>query len=277
MTRYFVNPFSPPLPVRRPVRGTVFFLHIPKTAGTSVLEAMARFYRPDAVFPYHGEEALVQHDPQYVRRRYRLVAAHAGFRIANVVGDHIVTVLRDPVDRILSLYNYWHAAPEQKLVSRFTQKIDPAVVMAKNLDFATFLDCRLRRVRADLDNAQAWQVAHSNFGAARDEIGPIDDAELYSRAAKALASMDVIGTTDDLARFGAGIERSLGLPVRIGRANVTARKSTARDRLAPEVIAKIDRLTSVDRALYEDIRAGRIRPSPRRLRARWRRLGPMIG
>ena len=87
----------------------LFFLHIPKTAGTAITDSLRAFFPSDRVFPSYSENDVVQFSKETLREQYDFVHAHAGANVAFSKASepsHVFTVLRDPTSRILSLYNY---------------------------------------------------------------------------------------------------------------------------------------------------------------------------
>ena len=83
----------------------LYFLHIPKTAGTSLATWLASHFKISEVCPILEFSALRQ-DPDQMRR-YRFFTGHWGMKLpALVEGTRIVTWLRDPARRLLSNYNY---------------------------------------------------------------------------------------------------------------------------------------------------------------------------
>jgi hypothetical protein len=108
-----------PLIVKIPARTaalhseTILFMHIPKTAGTAFREAMIRNYK-------HSQVAyLYPHPPGFLvsnlgllpleqRARFRLVMGHFQYGIHEFLPQEYtyVTIVRDPVERVISHYNY---------------------------------------------------------------------------------------------------------------------------------------------------------------------------
>lgn len=86
---------------------TVLFLHLPKTAGTTLHRVIARQYRSsEDVFIINPHTFMAQ--PAEVRHRARIVRGHFWFGLHRYVAQPYtyITVLRDPIKRVLSLYNH---------------------------------------------------------------------------------------------------------------------------------------------------------------------------
>lgn len=96
---------------------TVLISHIPKTAGMS-LRAIIASMNPDTVWAYDRELSLMDPDIDFIRD-FRAMPAPAVVMGHFSYGVHrllrlqpkYVTVLRNPVDRIVSLYRYQKTLP----------------------------------------------------------------------------------------------------------------------------------------------------------------------
>jgi hypothetical protein len=92
---------------------TVFFLHIPKCAGTSLVEDVLKAQFPPKeriVFYEHGTDALIERLQGMSPRqqgRIRCIAGHFAFgvhRYYHARPSTYVTLLRNPIDRVISHY-----------------------------------------------------------------------------------------------------------------------------------------------------------------------------
>lgn len=99
---------------------TIIFLHTPKTAGTTLKTVIGQQYSPkdiclidDKVLSLDAFKAL----PDEKKRAYRVIQGHMRFGLHEFLPQPstYITIMRDPVDRVIS--NYFHVAwrPEHRL------------------------------------------------------------------------------------------------------------------------------------------------------------------
>jgi Galactose-3-O-sulfotransferase len=94
-------------------RKALIFLHIPKTAGTTLNRIIEWQYSPFAIFtmdPYRIRPTAerLKHLPEARRRRLQVVRGHLFYGIHEFLpqGATYITMLRDPVARVLSAYHF---------------------------------------------------------------------------------------------------------------------------------------------------------------------------
>ena len=94
----------------------LIFLHIPKTAGTTIRAALATAYRPEErAFVYHPSvhdsvtTETIDSWSEDRRVALRLVMGHFDFGIHSNLPEpnRYVTMLREPMERLVSLYDYF--------------------------------------------------------------------------------------------------------------------------------------------------------------------------
>ena len=118
----------------------------------------------------------------------------------------MICVLREPVDRIVSLFYFWRgknipSVPPQMTIEQFLRSDNPGFVM-------------------NTHNMQTWQIAHSLHKPTQRKLELSDDA-LLERALRNLHKISIIGLTQRLDDFSAKI----GKRIRPELAAIAARQS----------------------------------------------------
>jgi hypothetical protein len=102
----------------------VIFQHMPKTAGTSLRQAIVSNYEPGEVMHLYGHPVRTGGPPPripaeyrewyrtldpHTRERIRLVASHSANCLTRFMDRpfRVLSLLRDPVERVASLYNFF--------------------------------------------------------------------------------------------------------------------------------------------------------------------------
>lgn len=244
-------------------------IRVPKSGSTS-LSNMVRDALPDArSFDMPTDAAAHAGYPlsdrwRLARRRLRHLRRHFGTwsmadawaqvarqaRAGDIVTGHIrhgdavlpgftqlpITLVRDPVGRVLSQYNYSRQGfAKRNPVQRFLNR--GVLMAAARYDFSGFL-AYLDEHRAAYGNATARYV----LGAAR-----ADDVAGFIRA-----NYFHIGTLERLEGFRAGLGRKLGRPVAERRDNVTERVDATALAAADRPV--FERVFGQDMAIWEAVR-----------------------
>ncbi|MBE9190340.1 sulfotransferase family 2 domain-containing protein [Gloeocapsopsis crepidinum LEGE 06123] len=105
---------------------SIIFLHIPKSAGSTLNTVINRQYRKEFIFSIYGFERSEREVktaeqfkalPETRRRNIKLLRGHIGFGLHKylVQPSIYITLLRDPIKRVLSQYYYILRQPEHPL------------------------------------------------------------------------------------------------------------------------------------------------------------------
>lgn len=227
----------------KPTPGTVpaLFLHIQKTAGTSLVHLARQYYGESMTS--HGEYWGKSHDQL---KDFKFISGHIGYDFAHPLmpGRYTFTFLRDPAERILSLYY-------------FSRARDPGEFeiykMARELDLQAFLEAGLSDPCAKMHiwNNQVWQLAHGYTHLDDRTVDDYSEAELLRLAKEHIGEFSHVGFTETFVADSAPILKALGLPKmkEVPTLNATPGRPKAAGQ-PPEIRELLDRLTELDRRLY---------------------------
>lgn len=218
------------------------FFHVQKNAGTSLVNVARNFYGRSVIS--HGD--FWDRAPSTFRE-VRFVSGHFGFSYASSLKDgrFSFTILRDPIERIISFYSFCRQRdPNQFIVYK----------LAKELSFYEFLQAGLEDywIKQAINNHQVWQFAH---GYNKTDSRPIDsfgDDELFEAAIRNLSTLDYVAFTSSLENDAREIFKSLGVvpPPLIPKSNTTPNRISTSELTSREKSLLL-RLTNVDRVFFE--------------------------
>ena len=157
-------------------------------------------------------------------------------------------LFRSPVDRVLSLYDYWRE------VAPAGNGRGPELAKTHSLD--AFLDLTVGAVVADVHNAQTWQIAFAHDGHTRKSILAERDLEaIYKQALANLEAIDVVGVQEDLPGFMQALSYKFGWRLSVPKpVNVTDKRRRRAD-IPLATLRKIHKLVEADIELYARARS----------------------
>lgn len=241
---------SQPDPVTLPKR--VIFLHIAKTAGTSIVH----FFRqrlPARAICSHGDflhfpAGRVQFQEKLLE--YQFTSGHFGYRhIAPLLGDsYSFTFLRDPVDRVLSFYNFCQHVDMQK---RF-----PVARAARELGLDGFVTSSAPAVSEILDNQQTWQLASMYWREDRQILARLPTDDLLALAVEHMQQFNHIGLTESFNADFSHILNELGITVPVPeKKQFASSEPLGREQLSPKALDTLRGRLDLDYRLLDNARA----------------------
>ena len=225
----------------------VVHMHIPKTAGTAIKAAFANANGEQLrVFPHYEERqfASVRLDD------WDLFSGHFGYKTAQSLDGEIITVLRNPIDRFLSVYYFWQELLAKSIeVTRKTQ-------LTRLYDLEHFIELRDElSLIEEFFNRMTWQVAYGSSVQHRKELrdlGKTDD-DLLAMAVGNLETFAAIGVQEQMPQFALAMKKRFAVDLAIGYVNVTERRPSADD-LPSRVRKQIYEWVYLDIEIYEAAR-----------------------
>ena len=224
------------------------FLHIRKTGGTSIVRQAMDHYGYENVCA-HGD--YMGRVPGHLMH-LPFVSGHFGFDYARELmpGRFSFTFLRDPVERILSLYGFCRVQDPEEF---------PIYRAAADHDLEGFLRAAEHDdlVRAYVWNSQVWCLA-AGPGYVETVTAETRPEEMLEQALKNIEQLSFVGFTEtfdeDARRIMQALNMNAGQGVR--KDNVT-RDKIALAGLPDSTIQLLEELTQWDRKLYDIVRRNR--------------------
>lgn len=249
----------------------VIFLHIPKTAGQSVHAALVNGFGRDAVCPARVNEHLRDYTIAELNR-YQVFSGHMDWSLLDCVSGprYVFTILRDPMERLLSFYFYLRkqgeAMPPGQLELKTNQGLKAACTLSPDEYFAGKTPLR-GFIDRHYDNFYTYYFAGRHFKAHGDLApalarGRLSRERLLDMARDNLAQLDAVFTMDDMPRVFETIRTLAPKSIRNDdnyRSNINqevkpgARLAKLRELGASDAtVARIERLCAMDRVLWDE-------------------------
>ncbi len=201
----------------------VIFLHIPKTAGQSVHAALVNAFGSDAVCPARVNDQLRQYSITELNR-YQVFSGHLDWSLLDCIKGpkYVFTVLREPMDRILSFYFYLRDQGESLSAEEREKPEKKGLKAAFELSPREYFlegSPPLRKFLDDhYDNFYSYYFAGRHYSGrstlkeliSRNELSDIDILRL---AKDNLAILDNVFTVNDMESVFGTIQNLSGTPV----------------------------------------------------------------
>ncbi len=225
----------------------LFFMHIPKNAGTSLIYLLANRFPAEACLFYADRPVSQAQDPN----QFQFISGHVALQYLERFRrrPNVVTFLRHPLDRAMSRYYFTQSFTPEQLQETYRQTGQGGSATAlriaeQRLDLSDFLRREPELSRAFFSNAQTCYLAGvPNMG---------DVREYVSQACENLTRCEVIGLAE---RFEDSVDllcHRLGWEpfTEIRRRNATPQRLKMND-LDDATQATLTEYLAPDLALYE--------------------------
>ncbi|HEV7158498.1 MAG TPA: hypothetical protein VGN38_09105 [Caulobacteraceae bacterium] len=239
---------------------SVVFLHLPKSAGSSLANMLAAHFAPEAI--YRPEPRELGGRSREELAGYGLIHGHCQWSELAAIPRpvRIVSLMREPLARALSLYWYWRAHTWAYGVEEISSR---GVQFAKTLSMEAFFGEAPPDVMGNFENAVARQLVGAEYLAMNTGF-TIPDQEVIRICRAHLDAMVFCGLTERFAASAAAILGRLGLPASATRADNTLAgqmlapgfETVRPTPPSPALLARLRDLNAIDAALYRHVRDG---------------------
>ena len=235
----------------------LYYLHIPKTAGTSLISIIDSYFERKKVLGAHAWKELLPKMPIDFKK-YKFVRGHFGYGIYRILPKKpiYITMLRDPKEIIISSYKMLqrqsfeakrYSIPQDKAISELLT--DPKIRPLKNVQthyIAVDLDVLSRAKGMGMDELADYQPEEHDYFL----FPKISDEKLLKIAKQHLSDFTFVGLTEKMEESLFLLHYTFGWkPLR----NVV-RKNVAPDQdpefLSEEAKHNLDNWSKLDQDLY---------------------------
>lgn len=232
---------------------TLIFLHIPKAAGTTLYKVMGRQYPPDAIHDIYGidlDDLRAAYDrfralPEAERDKIRLLRGHVAFGLHQYFSrpTTYVTMLRHPVERLISHYYYVLRMPKHYLYHE---------VKSKKMGLAEYVTSG---ITSELANGQTRLLSGVMETAEVDFSDPAVSSDVLEKARRNMREHFVaVGLAERFDESLILLKRLLGWgSVYYASVNITKGRPAEKE-IPKETIRLIEKYNEADMELYESAR-----------------------
>jgi hypothetical protein len=247
---------------------SIYFLHIPKTAGMSITKWLTNILGESKVCPAKFWDDI--YDKSSNMAQYSVFHGHFGISLEKYLNRplDIITVLRDPVSRTISHFNHVKRDTSHPMHFRVRgQNLDQFVNDAANWPMIENFQSRYL-TEIPINMSEITNVCNCSpkrigrFGRLsllmQDLTYCLDPEYIERSASEGIEHIKVVGVTENLHDFCHRVARELGFPNAVANniptENVAPDSLTLAD-MSQDTRRTIERLTTTDHVLYERARA----------------------
>ncbi|MBN9889851.1 sulfotransferase family 2 domain-containing protein [Salipiger abyssi] len=236
----------------------VALFHIPKTGGTSLHDFLSTHFPAPDICPERFR-SFGRFSPEQLAA-YRYFSAHMDFAtLQSLPGPlYTITIMREPKARIISLYYFWRSHSDETI-----EKLNLAGPrLAKQLGLLEFLKTQAHGIPGSINNTYVRTLLGHSWSGQRGQL-LLNDGEALRVAMRNLLTIDTVGFVEDMPGLFTEVCQRLSVPLpdplpwarsskEFGLTEGSERVEP--EEITPEIDARLDHLTRLDRILYENAR-----------------------
>jgi len=188
-------------------RPALFFIHLEKTGGSSLLAMLTANYRPRQIAPSHYG---FRDEFDLIESHYDFFAGHFDYDLVSRAprpSKTVISIFRRPIDRMISTYRYIRAHPAVPTNENET------TFLAKRLSPVEFFSHPSVRSSSNINNYYLRAFGSSLMRPIPQTRSADDDRHLLEIAQSRVRSLDALGLTERMEESVRLISTTLGFPV----------------------------------------------------------------
>ena len=229
------------------------FFHLPRTAGRTLIRILEKQFPANLVCPAHEMHEYMHLESVGTLCGYRFYRGHFGINILRKINSDadLITILREPVARVLSSYRYMHSLPipfEEHSLNPHVARIRSDVQLAHDCSPDQFFARILAQGRLSFFNQMTVLLGYGRGWELDALRPPLMTDELVEKAKANLEKFSFVALTERFSESVRSLERMFGWqPSEIGRLNASSPLDSVIDH---DLLAWLENLTRFDHALY---------------------------
>jgi hypothetical protein len=218
----------------------LIFLHIPKAAGSTLHRIIEKQYEPSTIFTipsFYSSKEEFRQAAEFQLKEIKVLKGHMFFGLHEVLPNPsiYITLLRDPVERIISHYYYVLRTPIHYLYKD---------VKTKNMSLKEYACSGLS---VELDNGQTRLISGFNF---LDHSQPASQEMLEVAKQNLKSQFAVVGIVEDFNKTLMLLKKEFGWKMPFYVKENTTKNRLLKERVSKETLAVIKKHNELDIELY---------------------------
>lgn len=221
----------------------LYYLHIPKTAGTSLAAVLADRFHASDIAPFRSHEELFTYSPVALRA-YHCFIGHFGYGFRRYLGlpCDVITVLRDPIDQCISMFRDL----------KDHGQLDPEVTLSEALDTVDvqrLINVQTRWLACDC--IDTCNVGYDLYYSARElAVRQLSSRTLLVKAKDRLRGMRFVGISERFRQSLRLLSEEFGWPMPTHTPHLNVRGLRHWEYVDPDGLRQLREMQELDRELY---------------------------
>ena len=228
----------------------VFFLHIPKTAGTTLRMALDRCFDTQDILPSCLQERFIQYTPEDIKP-YKFIRGHFKYPLLmNKVHNRpfLITIVRDPVEQYISFFEQWKR--KTKELRENQESLKNEIKYFEQTDLEAFLQKPSPIIEKVFINNQTRHLAQK-VGMKYSRERFIYDPEVLENAKNLISDMTCIGSVERLQESYYLISYFLSIPPIVDQTRLNAAPERPEQKsISKESLDQIGEYVKMDLEIY---------------------------